>query len=67
VFHPIDDCEHPSLYMPVPGIASQKIAISGPSQENLAGICNSLWGGGCIWDGSPGGAVSGQSFLLSQL
>jgi hypothetical protein len=22
---------------------------------------------GCIWDGSPGGAVSGWSFLLSQL
>ena len=23
--------------------------------------------GGCIWDESPGGAVSGWSFLLSQL
>ena len=29
VFHQIDDCEHPLLYLPGPGIASQDIAISG--------------------------------------
>jgi hypothetical protein len=42
VFHPIDDCEHPLLYLPGTGIASQGIAILGSCQQNLAGICNSL-------------------------
>jgi hypothetical protein len=43
VFHPIDDCEYPLLYLPGTGIASQEIAISGSCQLNLAGICNSVW------------------------
>ena len=43
VFHPIDDCEHPLLYLPGTGIASQETAISGSFQQNLAGICNSVW------------------------
>jgi hypothetical protein len=43
VFHPIDDCEYPLLYLPGTGIASQEIAISGSCQQNLAGICNSVW------------------------
>ena len=43
VFHPIDDCEHPLLYLPGIGITSQEIAISGSCQQNLAGICNSVW------------------------
>jgi hypothetical protein len=43
VCHTIDDCEHPLLYLPGTGIASQKIAISGSCQQNLAGICNSVW------------------------
>jgi hypothetical protein len=42
VFHPIDDCEHPLLYLPGTGIASQEKAISGSCQQNLAGICNSV-------------------------
>jgi hypothetical protein len=29
VFHPIDDSEHPLLYLPGPVIASQESAISG--------------------------------------
>jgi hypothetical protein len=45
VFHPIDDCEHPLLYLPDTGKASQETAISGSFQENLAGICNSV----CVW------------------
>ena len=45
VFHLIDDCEHPLLYLPGTGIASQETAISGSFQQNLAGICNSV----CIW------------------
>jgi hypothetical protein len=43
VFHPIDDCEHPLLYLPGTGIASQETAISGSCQQNLVGICNSVW------------------------
>ena len=45
VFHPIDDCEHPLLYLPGTGIASLETAISGSFQQNLAGICNgvSVW------------------------
>jgi hypothetical protein len=45
VFHVIDDCEHPFLYLPGTGIASQETAISGSHQQNLAGICNSF----CVW------------------
>jgi hypothetical protein len=43
VFHPIDDCEHPLLYLPGTGMASQETAISGSCQQNLASICNSVW------------------------
>ena len=43
VFHPIDDCEHPLLYLPGTGIASQERAISGSCQQNLSGIFNSVW------------------------
>jgi hypothetical protein len=45
VFHPIADCEHPLLYLPGPGIASQETAISGSFLQNLAGVCNgvSVW------------------------
>jgi hypothetical protein len=35
VFHPIDDGEHPILYLPGTGIASQETAISGCCQQNL--------------------------------
>ena len=43
VFHLIDDCEHPLLYLLDTGIASYKTAIPGSFQQNLAGICNSVW------------------------
>jgi hypothetical protein len=33
VFHPIDDCEHPLLYLPGTGIASQKRAVSESCQQ----------------------------------
>jgi hypothetical protein len=45
VFHPIDDCEHPLLYLPGTDIASQETAISGSFQPNFSGRCNSV----CIW------------------
>ena len=43
VFHLIDDCEHPLLYLPGTGIASYETAIPGSLQQNLADICNSVW------------------------
>ena len=43
MFHPIDDCEHLLLYLPGTGIVSYETAISGSLQQNLAGICNSVW------------------------
>jgi hypothetical protein len=43
VFHPIDDSEHPLLFLPGTDIASQEAAISGSCQQNLADICNSVW------------------------
>ena len=43
VFHPIDDCEHPFLYLPGTGIASYETAITWSLQLNLSGIWNSVW------------------------
>ena len=42
VVHPIDDCEHPLLYLPGTAIASQETAISESRQQNFAGICKCL-------------------------
>jgi hypothetical protein len=43
VFYFIDDYEHPLLYLPGTGITSYKTAITGSLQQNLSGICNSVW------------------------
>jgi hypothetical protein len=43
VFHLLDDCEHPLLYLPGPGIALYETAIPGSLHQNLAGICNRVW------------------------
>jgi hypothetical protein len=45
VFHPIDDCEHPLLYLPSTSEASQETALSRSFQQNLAGLYNSV----CVW------------------
>ena len=42
MLHPIDDCEHPLLYLPGTGIASQETAISVSCQQNIAGIVHPL-------------------------
>jgi hypothetical protein len=62
LFHPIDEHEHPLLYLTGTGIASQETAMSGSSHQNLAGICNSVWVWYFLWDGMPDGAISGWSF-----
>jgi hypothetical protein len=71
VFHPIDDNEHPLLYLPGTGIASQEIAISVSCQQNLTGIFNSVWvwllfmgwipGRGSLWMVYP--SVSAPNFV----
>jgi hypothetical protein len=67
VFHQIDDCEHPLLYLPGTGIASQEIAILGSCQQNLDGICNNVW----VWwvfygmDPQVGQCLDVPSFHLS--
>ena len=38
VFHTMDDCEHPLLYLPGTGRAPQETAISGSCQQALVGI-----------------------------
>jgi hypothetical protein len=43
VFHLIDDCEHPLLYLPGIGIDSYEPAIPESCQQDLSGICNSVW------------------------
>jgi hypothetical protein len=56
VFHPIDDCEHPLLYLLGTGIASQERAISGSCQKKIFLAYAIVSGfGGCIWDEPPAG------------
>jgi hypothetical protein len=69
LFHPIDDCEHPLLYLPGIGITSQETAISGSCQQNLSGICNSVWvwwlymGWISRWDRMVLSSVSAPNFV----
>jgi hypothetical protein len=67
VFHPIDNCEHPLLYLPGTGIAHKRQLYQGPVSKILLAYVIVSGFSGCLWDGSLGGAVSGWSFLLSQL
>ena len=67
VFHSIDDCEHKLLYFPGTGIGSKSQLYQGPVSKILLTYAILSGFGGCLWDGSEGGAVSGWSFLLSQL
>ena len=43
VFHLIDDYEHLLLYLSGTEIVSYKTAIVRSLQQNLSGICNSVW------------------------
>jgi hypothetical protein len=64
VFHPIDDCEHPLLYLPGTGIDSQEIAKILLAYGIVSGF------GGCLWDGWMfmgwvGQCLDGPSVCLS--
>jgi hypothetical protein len=66
VLSPMVGYKHLPLYFSGSGRASQETALSGSCQEGLLDICNSVWiWCVCIWDVSPGGAVSGWPFLQS--
>jgi hypothetical protein len=61
VFHPIDDCEHPLLYLPGIGIESQESymrVLSPKSFWHIVAPIVSVFDC-CIWDGFLGGAVAG--------
>ena len=61
VFHSIDDCEHPLLYLP-----HMRQLCQGPFSKILLAYAIVSAFDGWLWDGSLGGAVSGWSLLLSQ-
>jgi hypothetical protein len=46
---PMDDCEHPILYLLGPGRALQETAISSSCQQALVAICLVSGFGGCLW------------------
>ena len=60
VFHPIDDCEHPLLYLPCTGLASQETALSGSFQQNQL-IMRWISGWGSLWMVHP--FVSAPNFV----
>jgi hypothetical protein len=65
VFHPIGHYEHPLLYLPGIDIDSQRELCQGPVSKILLAYAIVFGFGGCISDGSLGGAVFGWCFLLS--
>ena len=67
MLHPMDDSEHPLLYLPGTGRASKETVVSVSCQQALVGICLMTGFGGYLWGGSPNGAFSGWSFLQAQL
>jgi hypothetical protein len=63
VFHPIDDREHPLLYLPGIGIASQETVTQGPvSKILLAYAIMSGFGGFLGMDPRVGQSLDGPSF-----
>jgi hypothetical protein len=60
VFHPIDDCEHPLLYLPCTGLASQETALSGSFQQNQL-IMRWISGWGSLWMVHP--FISAPNFV----
>jgi hypothetical protein len=59
VLSPVNGSEHLLLYLSDTGRVSQETAISGSCQEVLLASTIVSGFGGCLWDGSSGGAVSG--------
>jgi hypothetical protein len=62
VLHPVDDCIHQALAEPL-----RRQLYQAPVSKILLATTIVSGFGGCLWDGSPSGAVSGWSFLQSLL
>jgi hypothetical protein len=67
VLCPMDDCEHPLLYLPDTGRDSKETVISGSSKQAIVVICLVSEFSGCLWGGFPSGEVSGLSFIQALL
>jgi hypothetical protein len=64
VFHPIDDCEHPLLYLTGIGLDSQERAMPGSCQQSLSGIYNSVWICWLYMEWIPGWGSLGLNLLI---
>ena len=67
VLYLMDDCEHPVLYQSGTAEPLSRQLYQSPVSKLLLASAIVSGFGGCLWDGSPGGAVSGWSFLQSLL
>jgi hypothetical protein len=66
VFYPIDECEHPLLYLPGTGIASKRQLYQGPVSKILLAYAIVSAFGGLLWmDSQVGQSLDGPSFHLS--
>ena len=66
MFHPVDDCEHPLLYLTGTGTASQETAILGPVSKILL-VYAIMPAFGVVYGMDPwmGQSRDGHSFNLS--
>ena len=59
VLCPMDDYEHPLLYLPGTDKGPRRQLYQAPVNRLLLASAIVSGFGGCLWDGSPSGAVSG--------
>ena len=64
VLHPMDDCEHPLLYLSGTGRALKETAISGSCQQALVLHLPKVWVCWLFMDPQVGQSVDGCSFRL---
>jgi len=67
VFSLVADCEHPLLYLSGSPEPLMRHSYQASVSKHFLASATVTWFGGCIWDGSPDGAVSGWPFLQSVL
>ena len=67
VLHPMDVCEHPLLYCQALTEPLRRQLSQVPVSKLLLASTIGPGFGGCLWDGSPGRAVSGWPILQNLL
>jgi len=65
MFSPMVSCEHPHLYQLEDTEPLRRQLYQAPVSKHFLASAIVTGFGGCIWDGSPGGAVSRWPFLQS--